>query len=200
MSARATLLFFLLPVCAGMILEACSGSGSPPATTHPVAGLKGLGASSANWDAVHGQPTSSNGSTFGPSVVTGAGTKQRYTVVTLSSGQVSGWVMSFQAGTTLLSAENLLRADLPSDSQQTSSSKQTAGTGPAACEVVAYQSVQLALASHGNASLANGKFTVSFFEVQADGSISSSYAKVDRAIVGSPSPVPRPACPAQTGP
>lgn len=186
----------LLSVASGIVVATHSVGGISPSgsSSGPVSGLTGLGATQANWARAHGAPSSS-GSAYGPSVDTGAGTEARYTAVTFSGGRVSGWVMSFPAGTTVLSADHSLRSDLPTNSQQTSSSRQTASSGSAACEVVGYRSNQLALAFQGNSGLTNGKFTVSFFEVQPNGSISPSYATVNRAIVGAPSPVPEPSCP-----
>jgi hypothetical protein len=127
-------------------------------------------------------------------VVTGAGTKPAYSVVTRSGDHVAGWVMAFPAGTTLASAERLLSLQLPPDVQQTSSSRQTARSGGGACEVVDYQSFQLAVAFTGSPEMSNGKFSVSFFQVQPNGSIATSYVQVNRAIVAIPVPVPQPTC------
>ena len=177
--------------CVPTLLAACS---SNTGSAHHVTGLTGLGATSKNWSSVHEAVPSSTGPAYGPIVVTGAGTKPKYTVVTLSNDHVVGWVMAFRAGTTLASAEHTLSHDLPVDVQQTSSSREMAQSGTGECEVVGYQSAQLAFALAGQSELANGTFSVSFFEALPTGSISTSYARVNRAIVGAPQPMPQPAC------
>ena len=173
----------------GILLGACSSS--PPAR---VSGLTGLGATTRNWNAVH-QATSPNGSDYGPTVNTGVGSRSTYTSVTVSSGHVSGWVMSFRKGSTLAAAEHLLGHDLPGDAQQISSSRQTGSSPGYVCEVVSYQSLQLRLASPNDPNLSSGRFSVSYFEVQLNGQIASSYAHVNRAVVGSPVPPSTPTCP-----
>lgn len=177
--------------CTGsLVLAGCSH----PAAVH-VTGLAGLGASSHNWSAVHGPANSPSGSSFGPVVDTGAGTWATYTGVTFSGGHVAGWVMAFPAGTRLVAAERLVSHDLPSDTQQTASARQDRQSGTGVCEVVSYQSLQLRLTLAGGTALADGRFTVSFFEVEPSGSVSASYARVNRAVVGEPSSVPSPTCP-----
>ena len=175
--------------CGGLLGAACTH----PAPVHP-SGLTGLGATVDNWNAVHSAAGGPNHS-YGPDVDTGAGSLPTYSGVTFSAGHVVGWVMAFPAGTRLISAEHALGADLPSDTEQTASLRQSRQSGPGACEVVSYQSIQLRLAVSSDSSLAAGKFSVSFFDVQPGGSVSESYAKVDRAVVGAPASVPSPTCP-----
>jgi hypothetical protein len=188
------LLPFALASCAGLLVASCSKS-STTSSTPRVNGLAGLGATLSNWDTVHG-PSSSNGSAFGTSVVTGEGTRPKYRSVTQANGHIAGWVMAFPAGTTLLTAEREVRLDLPPDAQQTSSARETTAAGAAtSCEVVTFQSVELAFAFRGKPPLGTGKFAVSFFDVQPNGTISTSYAKVNQAVVADPVPVPQPTCP-----
>lgn len=180
----------LTAACACVMLPACSH----PGPVH-VNGLAGLGATSANWNVVHQATGAGDGRDFGPLVDTGAGSKPTYGDVTFAGGHVAGWVMAFPAGTRLVSAERLLAHELPADTQQTASLRQQRQAGPGACEVVSYQSLQLRLAFSAVPALSAGKFSVSFFDVLPGGSMSTSYVRVNRAVVGNPSPVSGPTCP-----
>ena len=171
------------------VLGACSTTKAPVHVT----GLAGLGGTSSNWNATH--TAIATGSTYGPTISTGAGTQPTYSAVAQSSGHVAGWVMAFASGTKLAAAEHALSHDLPPDTEQIASARQTRQSGSGVCEVVSYQSFQLRLAFQSDPTLGSGRFSVSFFNVQSGGSVATSYAKVNRAVVGSPSNAPNPTCP-----
>lgn len=183
------------PVAAALALAAALGSAACTSST-PVhlTGLVGLGASTANWNAAH--PGAGPDGSFGPSVNTGAGTKPTYGAVNFSQGHVAGWVMAFATGTTLGAAEHALSQSLPPDVEQTASSRQTGQGGDSVCEVVSYQSVQLQAVAAGTPELGGGRFAVSFYEQERSGTISSSYATVNTAVVGIPRAAPSVTCPA----
>ena len=179
----------LAAVGAAVGLSACG-----PSTPVHLTGLIGIGATTSNWNAAH--PVIGSGDIeYGPTVDTGDGVKPTYTEVNYSGGHVTGWVMAFPAATTLAVAERRLSHDLPADVQQTSSSRQTGQGGATACEVVSYQSLQIKLVASGDPDLSAGRIAVSFYALEPSGSISTSYAKVNRAVVGLPRNVPNPTCP-----
>jgi hypothetical protein len=182
-------------LAAPVLISACSVGDSGASQADHVTGPTGLGATSKNWSTAH-DPVGSSKTSFGPVVATGAGAKPRYTVVTLSNDHVAGWVMAFSGGTTLAAAQRAVGRDLPADTQQTASSRESNQSGTGACEVVSFQSTEVGLALAGDPTLAGGKFTVSYFEVDPSGSIAPTYTHVNRAIVGVASPVPQPVCPA----
>ncbi|HLX89700.1 MAG TPA: hypothetical protein VKR22_14740 [Acidimicrobiales bacterium] len=176
-------------------LSACSGSPAKSAGTAPhITGLTGIGATTGNWGARH-QVFSAGAGTYGPEVQTDSGRQPTYLGVHIVAGHVTGWVMNFGVHTTLAEAEFKLDGDLPPDVEQTASSRETTNDGAGACEVVNFMSTQAQAALSGVPALASGRFSVSFYELQASGAIASSYVTVNRAVVGVPGDIPGPACP-----
>lgn len=180
--------------CVALALAACSsGSGSSTSSTPHVNGPTGLGATTANWAAVH--PSGSSGDSFGPSVDTGAGTKDRYTSVTHANGRVTGWNMAFSSGTRLAPAEAQVRRELPADATQTASWRGAVHPGSGACEVVNFKSRTIDRLLGSVPGFAAGTFAVSFSQRSQSGATAASIVRVNHAVVGMPARRPGSACP-----
>jgi hypothetical protein len=183
----------VLPVAAGLALAACSGGGTT-STPARVTGLTGLGATKANWDATH-KPGSSGSGSYGPSVETGAGTRDRFTEVVVTDGRVAKWTMAFPASTRLADAESAVRGELPVDTTQTASWRGKEASGNGVCEVVDYKSKTLATLTGKGSSAGAGEFAVSFWQRTSGGSIGPSIVRVNTAFVGLPAMKPQSPCP-----
>lgn len=128
-----------------------------PAVTVPPSATIGLGATTDVWDAHH--KAVSGG--YGPEVVTADGTKPRYSDVSKDSGRIAGWNMAFARGSLLSTGVVAVRAQLPTDAQQTAA--WAAGGKPgtsSSCEVFEYHSdmIHKVLSSR----FAKGSFAVVF--------------------------------------
>jgi hypothetical protein len=180
-------------------LAACSSSHSAGDTSTTAApqnggGLTGLGTTSATWaehhHAVAGVP---DGSAYGPFVRTDVGPKPRFSSMRVASGRVAGWTITFSSGTRLAGALVLVRAELPRDARQVASWSGSVPTTSARCEVIEYQSAELALALP--ARFSGGAFGV-VFSVEAPRSASGgSVSLTDKADVGAAAATPDSPCP-----
>jgi hypothetical protein len=167
----------------GVLFAACGSTTAPPAVvTGPK--LAGLGATQREWDTHHqaasGHPAS--GSSYGPSVPFSGGTIDQFTAVTVADDRIVGWTMAFPDGTSIASAEQQVRAQLPSDSRQTASRRGTYPHSTNTCEIVSFESRSLGLVLGSR----RGTAGVMLHQVSVTGQGSPSIAVVDRATVRVP--------------
>ena len=138
--SAAVVLAVSLPVLAA----ACSSSSQPPATT-VAPGVAVLGASFAVWVSGHPPISAGGESGFGSAVTIDGRSVPQFTDVHQLSGRVVSMHLTLPAGTHLAAAEQLVRAQVPSDARQTASWRASFSGGPVAyCEFVNYQSAVLA--------------------------------------------------------
>jgi hypothetical protein len=123
-----------------------------------------------------------SGSSYGPSVPFSGGTIDQYTAVAVADGRIVGWTMAFPDGTSIASAEQQVRAQLPADARQTASRRATYPHSTDTCEIVAFESrsLGLVLGSH------RGTAAVTLHQLSVTGQGSPSIAVVDRATIRVP--------------
>jgi len=181
----ARLAALVLPV-SGALLAAC-GAGTPATVNPNVATgpkLSGLGATLSEWNAHHQRSTgqAADATGYGPSIPLKTGSIDEFTALTVVGGRVTGWKMAFKDGTTIASAEEEVRTQLPADTRQTASRRGTYGHSSDTCEIVSFESEDLAKV------LGSGQGTagVILHQVGVSGLGSPSIAVVDRAVVQVP--------------
>jgi hypothetical protein len=167
-----------------------SGTSASSTTTSPAKhGVAVLGATVAAWQSGHVQGSSTAGGPgYGPTVSINGHTVDQFSSVQEQGGKITGWHMTFPAGTHLAKAEALVRAQLPVDVRQTASGRNTFANG-GYCEFVDFQSDMLAAALGTPAPTgSNGNIGVTLYEVTPHGSGTASNVTVNAADI---STVPR---------
>jgi hypothetical protein len=179
------------------LLGACSGSPAAPVTATSKPGPlppTGLGSTSADWDAQRvPAPGAPPGTAYGPIVATGVSRVPRYRGVVRSQNRIAAWDMAFGAGTRLARAVALLRAELPTDTQQTASWQVPSSGGSPACEVFQYESRTVGRVLKQR--FPTGAFGVAFWRVAPPGQAATTVVTVTSAAVGLAPSEPSEPCP-----
>ena len=135
----------MLTVISAASLAACSSGNGSSTTTTVARGAAVLGTPYTVWVAVHPPITVGGVSGYGRTVSVAGDTAPEFTDVHQLDGRVISFHMTLPATTHIAAAEQLVRAQLPSDARQTASWRGSFRGDPAAsCEFVNYQSTILA--------------------------------------------------------
>jgi hypothetical protein len=131
-------------LCVPLVATACSSSGSPSSST-VAPGVAVLGAPYSVWVRAHPPVTAGGQSGYGTTVTVNGQSLPEFTDVRQLNGRVISMHLNLSGATHLATAEQRVRAQLPTDARQTASWRGTfPGSPPAYCEFVNYQSPALA--------------------------------------------------------
>jgi hypothetical protein len=175
-------------------LAACSSgsTGPPPSTTaHP--GVAVLGDTTAVWQSAHPSVTVGGAAGYGSSVTVDGQSVPQFTALQESGGRVVGFHMSIPPATRLATAEQLVRAQLPTDVEQTASWRGTFKSTGGFCEFVNYKSAKLA-AQLPPATASASNVGIKVFEVKHGKAGSPSIRTVNSADVSTTPGVVDQAC------
>jgi hypothetical protein len=105
-----------------------------------------------------------------------------FTAIRPENGRIVGWNMAFRDGTTITTAEQQVRAELPADARQTASRRATFRHSPDTCEIVSFQSRSLTKVLGPGSGTAG----VKLYQIGVTGERSPSIQVIDKAVIQVP--------------